>query len=119
MGSCREKIKSYDLFGHEITLNIHNEPKAHTTLVGGFFSIFVLFTFVVYTLFNIKRFLLKEGNNEVSYAVMGSFDEIGDVNFHKDSDMTMIYMLTKQDGGERPLYINNETKRHIILDFTQ
>ena len=67
---CKEKIKSYDLFGHEVMLNIDKEPKAHKTLIGGCFSIIVLVVFSVYVGINIKRFLLKEGNNESTYTIL-------------------------------------------------
>ena len=63
-----KSLKSYDMFGHLITLNFNLKGNRHKTLLGACFSIFIKFFIWVYIFLTFKTMFEKEANSNSAFA---------------------------------------------------
>ena len=65
-----KSLRSYDMFGHLITMNFNKRGNHHKTLVGAFFSIFIKVMIYVYVGLTFKQLIYKDANkNSTIYSV--------------------------------------------------
>ena len=57
------KIRSIDLFGHQIAQNFNKKGNVHNTFIGGFCSIFLYAFFIAYVLLKMKILMYRENDN--------------------------------------------------------
>jgi len=63
MSRLSESIKQHDMFGHPVSLNFDQKGDCHQTPIGGFFSIFIKLAIWTYVIFNFKKMLFNESDN--------------------------------------------------------
>ena len=51
----KNQLKEHDLFGHQIALNFNRGGDSHTTVIGGFISIFIKIALLMYVALNVIK----------------------------------------------------------------
>ena len=71
------KIKSEDMFGHQIVLNFNKDGDSHKTLIGGIGSLFVSSFMIMYIYIRFKIFIFNESDSNFTENTIIDID-------HKD-----------------------------------
>ena len=94
------KVKGYDVFGHDILLNYNKKGPSHQTVIGGFVSIIIKLFFVVFVFIKIKAMWFREANAEaMSESVRIATDTDKNTIFYNQTQTTFYFMPKKR--GER------------------
>ena len=83
--SINKKIKSHDLFGHQVTLNFNQNGDTHTTLVGGFFSIIIKAAMTVYIMINVIKLINYDGDTINTTIMKLNLDEAGPIAYNANN----------------------------------
>lgn len=93
-------IKSWDVFGKGVALNIGGED-SYNTWIGGFFSMIIQLMMYFYIYILIKN-LATYGNDSVSYLFPDlDIETLGEVNYKKSGIMLFHEILRPFKHGDR------------------
>lgn len=91
-------ITNSDYFGHKADLNYSAKGSKHSTLYGLVLSWLIRAFMLIYTIFLIKKLVMREGNiNRITPTHENPMDQSvdGAVNFN-ETDLFVFYKLLKQ-----------------------
>ena len=122
---CKEFLKSWDIFGKQIEIS-----DSHNTPIGGFVTI-VLRTLMALYVFSLFRTMFTYNDDKTyqhQYSIIYGNDNHGheeehavELMLHESGIITHfgLYFFGKEDGIQRNLPYNNETKRFIRARYAQ
>lgn len=80
-------IKSHDLFGHTIAINLNKEGDKHQTCVGGCMSLFVKIVMLMYILLNVMNLVLYDADSIVTRFMKLDLDEAGKLDYNATNQL--------------------------------
>ena len=94
MSFSLKSLKSYDMFGHLITLNFNLKGNRHKTLMGACFSLFIKFFIWVYIFLTFKTMFEKGANSNTAFESSKPIEEFGQVYYNGTGHVTF-YVLRR------------------------
>ena len=99
-------MKEHDIFGHSVALNFKQEGDTHTTVVGGFFSVFIKIAITIYVVMNFMKMIFYEGDS-VSLSIKKiDLDDAGQIKYD-GSDVLLFWSLRDTSQGNSPLFLDD------------
>ena len=89
-----KSLRSYDMFGHLITMNFNKKGNRHKTQIGAIFSMFIKFFIYVYIGLTFKSLLFLDPNKNGTTNTMEAITNFGKV-IYADSGHSVMYVLRK------------------------
>ena len=83
-----KSIKNLDLFGQHAQINFSEGKKTHTTLLGGFLSLWIMLAIGLLILFKTTTMILKEDNKVTSYTSAYDVDGNNGINYNQTKMLT-------------------------------
>ena len=87
-----KSLRSYDMFGHLITMNFNKKGSRHNTQIGAMFSLLIKFFIYVYIGLTFKTLLFKGANKNGTTNTIEPITDFGKVAY-ADSGFRAIYVL--------------------------
>ena len=118
--SFKKKLRSYDWFGHTVTLNFNREGKTHNTTIGGFCSLILRIGVLIYLIFHINK-LVNRTEDDIVFAIRR--DDHIEMEEHtvkySETSFSMFWILRTSDGIENPLWLDDEVQKYLKIEFVQ
>ena len=87
-----KSLRSYDMFGHLITMNFNKRGNHHKTLIGAFFSIFIKVMIYVYVALTFKQLIYKDANKNSTIYSVEPIEDFGTVYYNETGHFTFYVM---------------------------
>ena len=79
-GKLSNFIKSFDIFGHPVTLNFNKQGDTHNTIIGGVVSIFIKVLLLMFFVERSKTMLTQGDTKITSTEKLADMSLVNDVN---------------------------------------
>ena len=113
MGSIRNFIRNFDLFGQPILLNFNKKGNTHTTLIGGLISIIVQVFLYWYLVVHVKRMILYENDNNTTLV-----KQLIDDKLRKLNQLSFVPIFELYDAyHKKHITYDEEAKRYIDVFY--
>ena len=89
-----------------MALNFNKAGDTHTTVIGGFFSIFIKLAMTVYIIINLVKLITYNGDTISTTFLKQNLDEAGPIVYDA-SNLLVFWCLTDTRGTESPLMIDD------------
>ena len=110
-------IRSFDIFGYKIQLNINKEDKAHKTLFSGFISIAIQMSILSLIISQTSQMVNHDNNSVTTYKSLNNAEELN-LGFQHSSSQVMVYqVMRKQTEGNRAIEQDDETSRYVNVIY--
>ena len=117
--SAVDFIKGRDMFGHTITFNFDRKGETHHTIVGGLLSVAVKALLTFYVIICVKRLILHERDSITTTLMANDIDFEGAGVDYLDLNMTIFWVLEKQEDNAEPLATKTDLHEYIDYYFIQ
>ena len=98
-------------------MNFNREGETHNTYIGGFFSIILRIALLVYFFVHVNKLIFKE-EDDIVYAIRHDpAIELQPV-MYGDVNMALFWILRTSDDIENPLWLTDEIKPYVKIEFT-
>ena len=114
----KQGVKSYDMFGHVITMNFNQRGNSHQTTFGGCVSIVIYVTMTVYVALNFRTMIFSEGDELSTQTALINPDEIEPILYNQ-TDLLLFHAIRKQRQGGAQLLLDDELRSYLDIVFSQ
>jgi hypothetical protein len=118
MVNIKSTIRSQDMFGHVIALNFNKQGESHTTLIGGFFSIWIKLAFTVYCYMQFEKLLTNGDPSLVTTKLPLNLEEHGKVNMYETNYHSFI-VLKKQTEVNGKCELDKKFYKNLNIRFAE